>query len=312
MKFLSGSGLFRALDGLLVWLATQYVSSVRMDGITLKETKDGTESSKGSVRTASDSQTGVSKLYTDLGHMNTDGSVTQKAINEGLDEKADKNGDPSEDFFAKILTAEQKIVINNENARHSVDIVPQVSVGVMQTLTLPQMSGTLALTSDIPKRFNIKLEVKGYDRRTQTNNTRINIIKTIIENYSSELTGSEYKMFLLRWRKKGWKAATLAPSGSRNVIRTAGKDCWSITSNKQEWWDGDYAFDALPCLGVRLTTSGIARFVNTHMTTQKIGCAIYRNTGEGHYGWLRVSNIAFVKLTARQDYSYCFCLKEDR
>lgn len=131
----------------------------------------------------------------------------------------------------------------------------------------------------------------------------------IIENYSSKLTDADtYKMLLLRWRKStnkprysSWHSPLMSKSSTNNIAEE--NRSWPITSNKQVFFSttGDDYSEVLP-LGIKQRRSdGKHEFRNNHNRKIRFGCAIYKHTGEGTYGWQRVSNIAEVELFLTND-----------
>lgn len=127
----------------------------------------------------------------------------------------------------------------------------------------------------------------------------------IIENYSSALQdSSKYKMFLLRWRRgrakphyHSWHAPFFGNSSTDfNAIASADR-AWAITSNKQTFFPttGHTYLDVLPLLK-KQREDGTYVFKNSHNRKMRFGCAIYKNTGVGTWGWQRVSNIAVIEL----------------
>ena len=158
------------------------------------------------------------------------------------------------------------------------------------------------------KHYNLRLKVKGKaSGEGGVKDHRVNTMSIIVENFDSELLDStEFKYFLVRWRRGGWRAATLSRS-TTNAIRTAGLDSFAVTAREQAYTD---LYD-LP-LATRTNLAGTeVHFKNTRLTTQKIGFAIYRNTGEGTHGWQRVSNIAYIQLSVKKNGSWRYAVKQE-
>jgi hypothetical protein len=137
-------------------------------------------------------------------------------------------------------------------------------------------------------------------------------LAAIIENYTSALANSnKYRMFLVRWRKGSAKPRyhswhvpffSHAASGYNNIAEA--NRSWPITSNEQVMFatTGDDYTDVLPLLTIQRTHyDNKYVFKNTRNRKMRFGCAIFKNTGVGTYGWQRVSNIAEFELFLQDD-----------
>lgn len=172
------------------------------------------------------------------------------------------------------------------------------------------------LAGDEGEWYNVKLDVKGQRNgsgagETTTSGTGIETIKTIVENYTAALSdSSKYRWFLLRWRKKGWRSAFLSSSENNNLANAVATT-WQIDGRKQDWVDDDgVKMEDYP-IATKARTGGKYVFKNTGTSTLRIGVAIYKNTGEGTFGWQRVSNIAYVLLRCRTGGEYSFKVRQE-
>ena len=133
--------------------------------------------------------------------------------------------------------------------------------------------------------------------------------QALIENFNARLTDTDkYRMLLLRWRKGtkkpmyySWHAPLFSRSGTNAIA--AEDRWWPITSNKQAFFaQTGHTFDeVLSLLKTTRSSDGKPYFKNVRNRKMRFGCAIYKNTGEGTYGWQRVSNIAEVELYITDD-----------
>lgn len=148
------------------------------------------------------------------------------------------------------------------------------------------------------KRYNLKLKVFADQPVSPSYSQKISSVNTVIENYDTALNDpSVYKMFCLRWRRGKWKAASLFPQGCPNNFDEHGIDKWSITGREQEW--PDFAILKATFKTRQRPNDYKYTFKSSRSTTLKVGCAVYKYTGEGTWGWQRVSNIAYFQLHAK-------------
>ena len=173
-----------------------------------------------------------------------------------------------------------------------------------------QKSVNLALERKA-ERYNLRLKVQGNaSGRNGVKDHTVKNVSVIIENYDAPLLdNTQYKFFLLRWRKGGWRAAAMSHS-QNNDIADAGLDKWNILSRESLWMNGT-PFSDLPLSTTQRANQSGYYFKSTHCSTLKVGCAIYKYTGNGTFGWQRVSNIAYVQLSAKQNGSYRFMVKQE-
>ena len=150
------------------------------------------------------------------------------------------------------------------------------------------------------KQYNVKLKV--FAESQNNNSTKIASVNVIIENYDNSLNdNTKYRLFSLRWRNGKWKSAFLSQSDN-NRIHDRGWDFWSITG-RESLFLGDaeeWGYFKSMTFGTRQRPRDYKyTFKSSRSTTLKVGCAIYKYTGEGTWGWQRVSNIAYFQLHAK-------------
>jgi hypothetical protein len=123
--------------------------------------------------------------------------------------------------------------------------------------------------------------------------------EVVTENFTTDLTdGTAYKMVLLRWRKganrsSSWHAPFLCPSNFASLNSLAQYASWNITGRTQNYLNGTSWQTVIDT--TRMTRQPL-KFKATRNRKLRFGCAIYKNTGVGTYGWQRISNIAYVEL----------------
>ena len=148
--------------------------------------------------------------------------------------------------------------------------------------------------------FNIHVKYQGSSSDTKD----LTKIWTVVENYDSKLLNdNNYRMVLLRWRRTqsgrtGWKAAMLSDPSSDDAISYYA--WWPITGRMAEWWDnlgsnnsGQVFYD---CISTAKKRNQPTHFKSTGTSHYRVAVAIYKYTGEGTYGWHRVSNIAGIDM----------------
>lgn len=197
-----------------------------------------------------------------------------------------------------------------------------------QTYRVP----TKITSSAITEWYNIKtirspLESELGPANTGAGNTIKKTLYTLVENWDNRLIGSEYRMVLLRYRRRRsylgsrWAmpmfnfltSKTQHPSGWQEV-----NTWWPITisvippnyAHAIKWFSnqtGTYLADVLP---LSITEDGQYRFCNTRTKTMKVGVAIYKKTGVGTIGWQRVSNIANVEFHSHRNAIVEMVIKE--
>lgn len=152
-------------------------------------------------------------------------------------------------------------------------------------------------------------------------------IFAVIENYTSTLTdNTQYRFVLMRWRRarrKGnsWHIPFLEAlrrnmTTSYNTISDEsairGVDTWwSIGGVKTSFFSDSHEIypNIFPLDRIIKHYGNTCVWQNNHNKKMRFGCAIFKYTGKGHYGWERVSNIAAVELYAVKINHYFISLK---
>lgn len=166
---------------------------------------------------------------------------------------------------------------------------------------------------------------------------------TVIENFNSSSklrNNNEYRFMLMRFRKhkregKRWRIPWFSPKyqktgdGVQNIrMDIAEQDCWwSVQGSESKWWNDSQKMigtetddegnevdiyrnknfkDVLPVAGDHLKQDdfGDYYFRNTPSRTMIVGCALFKKTNTGAFGWKRVSNIATMKIKLTKTGSY--------
>lgn len=143
---------------------------------------------------------------------------------------------------------------------------------------------------------------------------------------------NEYRFFLMRLRKnkregRRWRIPWFSPKyqktgdGVQNTrMDIEEQDCWwDVSGAETKWWNNSQIIagtetdeegnettiyrnkdfkDVLPVSGdhIKTDTNGNYIFKNCSSRTMTVGCALFKKTGTGAFGWQRVSNIATMKI----------------